>query len=115
VFDIGPSLWDKITRNGFFHGFSGKTVHNGVEFYLRPAVKSKGTLVNIVLGKKEVLVGMIALQNGFDSSVIWAKNHFLAVANRDYLHHYFFYKINEENKISPKNDKKLYVLIKNDL
>jgi HTH-type transcriptional regulator, sugar sensing transcriptional regulator len=96
--------------------FDYQVIHPGAE-------KIEGILggrtIDIVVDKKEVLVGMIAPQNGDESSVNWTKNHFLVIANRDSLrhdfYHYFLYKIHEKKQNLTKKEKRLYVLIKNDL
>lgn len=77
-----------------------------------------GRTIDLVVDKKETLVGMVTTRHGGDSCVNWTKNHFVVVSNRDSLRHdfshYFLYKVYEKKQNLTKKEKRLYALIKND-
>jgi HTH-type transcriptional regulator, sugar sensing transcriptional regulator len=78
-----------------------------------------GESIDIVADREEALVGMFAKGREEQSSVIWSRNHWFVVGNRDSLqhdfYHYFLDKVYDRGQPLTTEEKKIYDLIKSDV
>ncbi len=80
--------------------------------------KLGGETIDIIADRTEALVGMFEAERPDQSSVIWTRNRWFVIANRDSLrhdfYHYFLDKLHEQGQALSAHDQTIYELIKND-
>lgn len=78
-----------------------------------------GESIDIIADRREALVGMFEKGREEQSSVIWSRNHWFVVGNRDSLqhdfYHYFLYKVYDCGEPLTPEEKKIYTIIKADV
>ncbi len=78
-----------------------------------------GESIDIVADREEALVGMFVKGREEQSSVIWSRNHWFVVGNRDSLqhdfYHYFLDKVYDRGQPLTAEEKEIYELIKADV
>jgi len=77
-----------------------------------------GCSIEIIIDKKEALVGIFETDNEDTSPINWTRNQWFIVANRDSLRHDFYHcfleKILDQNLELTQNEKRIYKIIKQD-
>ncbi len=77
-----------------------------------------GRSIEIIIDKKEALVGIFEADNEDNSPINWTRNRWFIVANRDSLRHDFYHsfleKILDQNSELTKDEKRIYQIIKQD-
>ncbi len=84
----------------------------------RLLAKIGGESIDIIGDKSEALVGMFEKGNENRSPVIWTRNKWFVVGNRDSLrhdfYHYFLHKVYDRKKDLSEKEKHIYAFIKAD-
>ncbi len=77
-----------------------------------------GRSIDIIIDKKEALVGIFETDNEDNSPINWTRNKWFIVANRDSLRHDFYHsfleKIVDQNSELTKDEIRIYQIIKQD-
>ncbi len=77
-----------------------------------------GRSIEIIIDKKEALVGIFKTDDEDASPINWTRNQWFIVANRDSLRHDFYHsflaKILDQNLELTQNEKRIYKIIKQD-
>jgi sugar-specific transcriptional regulator TrmB len=77
-----------------------------------------GRSIEVIIDKKEALVGIFEADNEDSSSINWTRNQWFIVANRDSLRHDFYHcfleKILDRHQELTKEEKRIYTIIKED-
>jgi HTH-type transcriptional regulator, sugar sensing transcriptional regulator len=77
-----------------------------------------GRSIDIIIDKKEALVGIFQTGNEDNSPVNWTRNQWFIIANRDSLRHDFYHsfleKIIDQHSELTENEKRIYKTIKQD-
>ena len=77
-----------------------------------------GRSIEVIIDKKEALVGIFETDNENSSPINWTRNQWFIVANRDSLRHDFYHcfleKILDRHQELTKEEKRIYKIIKED-
>lgn len=77
-----------------------------------------GRSIEVIIDKKEALVGIFETDNENSSPINWTRNQWFIVANRDSLRHDFYHcfleKILDRHQELTKDEKRIYKIIKED-
>ncbi|MCD4722531.1 MAG: TrmB family transcriptional regulator [Desulfobacula sp.] len=77
-----------------------------------------GRSLEVIIDKKEALVGIFETGNEDNSPINWTRNQWFIVANRDSLRHDFYHcfleKILDRHQKLTKDEKRIYKIIKED-
>ncbi len=77
-----------------------------------------GRSLEVIIDKKEALVGIFETGNEDNSPINWTRNQWFIVANRDSLRHDFYHcfleKILDRHQELTKDEKRIYKIIKED-
>ena len=77
-----------------------------------------GRSIEVIIDKKEALVGIFETDNEDSSPINWTRNQWFVVANRDSLRHDFYHcfleKILDRHQKLTKEEKRIYNIIKED-
>ena len=78
-----------------------------------------GESIDIIADQKEALVGMLEKGREDESEVIWSRNHWFVVGNRDSLQHDFYHffldKLLDRGEPLTTEEKRIYAFIKADV
>lgn len=77
-----------------------------------------GSSIDVIVDKKEALVGIFETENEDNSHINWTRNRWFITANRDSLRHDFYHcfleKILDQHKELTKEEKQIYEIVKQD-
>lgn len=80
--------------------------------------KLGGESIDIIVDRSEALVGIFETGQEATSPVIWTRNRWFVIANRDSLrhdfYHYFLHKLHDRGEALSPEDKAIYAFIKKD-
>ena len=104
-----------ITMGEVPFSFDYQVVHPKAD---RIGEKIGGESIDIIADKTEALVGIFEEGRSNNSPVIWTRNKWFVIGNRDSLrhdfYHYFLDKVYDRNEPLTENEKRIYDFIKSD-